>query len=466
LAADHLAAHHEFARQAWQLVGTGPLWREVVLLAVGQLIYLIKGRDMAIALIGNLCPRDPLDTPKGWWQAWMAGDALLETGPNRARDDPHGAELADRVVARLVALLRGGHLSPVERAAAGNTLARLGDPRFRSDAWYLPDEPLLGFVEIPQGPFMMGSDKERDPEAIDHEREQHEVTLAGSYISRYPVTAAQFRAFIEDSGFQLEQDDSMRGVPNHPVVHITWDDARRYCDWLTEQLRAWEDTPEPLASLVRQEGWCVTLPSEAEWEKAAREADGRMYPWGDEPDAHRANYADTGIDTTSAVGCFPGGASPYGIEDLSGNVGGSGRGACGVSIRTRLGTKRYHSARIWKPRGISPVCYGGARSTLKLGSCGVPGEAGAVRSSRTGTSGFASWCGHRRSFTRRFLDAAFDKRERIEEATPRQRIALGPASVGRRGHGLCTALLPPAVSCLNSQGALYSTYGMACRIYG
>ena len=104
------------------------------------------------------------------------------------------------------------------------------------------------------------------------------------------------------------------------MVYVSWHDAVAYCKWLTARLREWSGTPEPLATLLRTEDWRVILPSEAEWEKAARGTDGRVYPWGNEPDPNRANYDETGTNTTSTVGCFPHGASPYGVEELSGNV--------------------------------------------------------------------------------------------------------------------------------------------------
>ncbi|OGR25907.1 MAG: hypothetical protein A2139_14185 [Desulfobacca sp. RBG_16_60_12] len=174
----------------------------------------------------------------------------------------------------------------------------------------------MDFIEIPAGSFLMGSDKKHDPQAEDNEVPQHEVTLPRYYIARYPVTVAQFRTFVEKSRYKLENEDSLHGLPNHPVSNVTWYDALKYCKWLTERLRGWEGTPEPLATLLRMEGWRVSLPSEAEWEKAARGTDGRIYPWGNDPETHRANYDNA----TSVVGCFPGRDSPYGVEDMSANI--------------------------------------------------------------------------------------------------------------------------------------------------
>ena len=277
-------------------------------------------------------------------------------------------------------LLRAEHLSAVERAAAGNTLAQLGDPRFRPEAWFLPSEPLLGFVEIPAGPFRMGSDPALDPLAYADEGPQHEITLPRYYIARYPVTVAQFRAFVDDTGHTPENEGSLRGLPNHPGVWVSWLDALTYCEWLTERLREWGGTPEPQATLLRQEGWCVTLPSEPEWEKAARGIDGRVYPWGNDPDLNRANYGGTGIVTTSAVGCFPGGASPYGVEEMSGNVWEWTRSVWGPYPYPTDAAGRAAREYLEAREGVRRVRRGGAffssprsvRSAVRLGSGPYP----------------------------------------------------------------------------------------------
>ncbi len=232
---------------------------------------------------------------------------------------------------------------PMLRAAAGEALAQLGDPRFRPDAWFLPDDGLLGFVDVPAGPFLMGTPAEDVPALLKRyrgerdwyrdETPQSSVDLPAYYVARYPVTHAQYWAFAQDTGHKTPQAQGDWARPyewrdgqpppqrlDQPVVLVTWHDARAYCAWLTARLRAWQGTPQPLAARLREKGWVVRLPTEAEWEKAARGTDGRAFPWGESPDPNRANYDDTGIGTTSAVGCFPGGASPYGVLDMSGNV--------------------------------------------------------------------------------------------------------------------------------------------------
>ena len=127
----------------------------------------------------------------------------------------------------------------VVRCRVGKTLGRLGDPRFHdADLWCLPKDPLLGFVEIPAGPFTMGSDKARDSDAFDDETPQHQVTLPAYYVGRWPVTVAQFRAFVEESRLTPANRDCLNGVANHPVVNVSWEEALAYCRWLTGKLRA------------------------------------------------------------------------------------------------------------------------------------------------------------------------------------------------------------------------------------
>lgn len=169
-----------------------------------------------------------------------------------------------------------------------------------------------GMVEVPAGAFIMGSDS-----GPADERPAHRVTLPAFHIDRYPVTNARFAEFLDaadthnTSGerlFDFDDPDARihrtsgrwladKGYEAHPVVEVTWAGARDYCAWRGQR-----------------------LPTEAEWEKAARGTDGRKYPWGNAiPDRARAQYA-AGYNQTAPVTAFRAGASRYGIEDLAGNA--------------------------------------------------------------------------------------------------------------------------------------------------
>ena len=191
---------------------------------------------------------------------------------------------------------------------------------FRTDAWYLPDEELLGFVEIPAGPFVMGSDPAIDRLAFENERwsntgRQGTLDLPTFYIGRYEVTVAQFTAFVEATHYRID-DQILQGFPDHPVVDVSWTDAIAYSRWLETTLKEWPETPSQLRQIL-SDGGQVSLPSEAEWEKAARGTDGRVYPWGSQPRPDRANYGGKG---TTRVGNFQCPECVFGLFDMSGNV--------------------------------------------------------------------------------------------------------------------------------------------------
>ncbi len=337
LAGAHLASQTNFAVTAAQLAGQGALWTQVILLAAGKLVYLSGEMDKPLALVGELCPAAPPDTEDAWQKAWLAGEVLLEIGPARAQDSVLGRDLLVRVQLRLAALLAAGALTSQKRALAGNTLAALGDLRFDPDFHHLPAEPLHGFVEIPAGKFVMGSDKKHDSLARDNEMPQHEPELPSYWLARYPVTVAQYRAYVEATGRQPADGDSLRGFANHPVNWITWHEALAYCNWLDGILKAAAAHRAAVSPERERPFWAglaegklrVTLPSEAEWEKAAHGGNEvptsspeapRIYPWGEVFDRDKANTAENGLHTTSPVGCFPRGASLDKILDLSGNV--------------------------------------------------------------------------------------------------------------------------------------------------
>jgi formylglycine-generating enzyme required for sulfatase activity len=167
-------------------------------------------------------------------------------------------------------------------------------------------------VNIPAGPFTMGS----DVGPVD-ERPAHRVDLPAFRIDRFPVTNAQFAEFLNAVGTRNSKGEQLfddkdpdarihrvdgkwiadRGFERHPVVEVSWPGARDYCAWRGRR-----------------------LPSESEWEKAARGEDGRRYPWGNEaPNKARARYA-AGWNETAPVDAHRRGASPYGVLDMAGNT--------------------------------------------------------------------------------------------------------------------------------------------------
>ena len=168
-------------------------------------------------------------------------------------------------------------------------------------------------ARVPAGTFLMGS-TEKDGEVgstvgVD-ELPQRSVDLKAYYIDRYEVTALRYKKFLDATGRKPPGDPRFPeiypwaregGIPkefeNHPVIYVSWDDARAYCAWAGRR-----------------------LPTEAEWEKAARGADGRIWPWGNIYDSNKANVQDYQSGGTLPVGSFPKGVSPYGVYDMAGNV--------------------------------------------------------------------------------------------------------------------------------------------------
>lgn len=259
--------------------------------------------------------------------------------------DWHGVDLyAPRGYERLLRALQvratevGAELNAqIERADEPSRRSPPREGSATSTDPLLIELPKLGFrlelVRVPAGKFLMGSDKAKDKAAWDDEVPQHWVYLDEYLIGKYPVTVAQFAAFVKATGYKTtaEKEGSawnrvdkewkeIKGAnwqrprgpksdvsqkQDHPVTCVSWDDAVAFCTWLSEA-----------------SGRDVRLPSEAQWEKAARgSADDRLWPWGDEPPTARHCNFDMNVGDTTPVGAYsPLGDSPYGCADMAGNV--------------------------------------------------------------------------------------------------------------------------------------------------
>jgi formylglycine-generating enzyme required for sulfatase activity len=349
LAACELSNQPDFAGAIRDRVREDPKWwREVWLLGAGRVKR--GGLGSVVGLMNELLPAGPAEvTDKNdldWQLASLTGQAILECRlADKGATRTASAVLVGRCRDWLVQLIEDGQLSPRDRAEVGDVLSQLGDPRFDPNAFYLPTlyhgqaEPLLGFVEIPAGPFVMGSrDELRKPQSL-------EIPYR-YWIARYPVTVAQYTAFVEDAGYETEKWWAVRGwawrkgeydskiedsesrdwlasrteplrrrpmcwgqqskFANRPVTGVCWFEAMAYATWLTARLAERGD--------VLHEGYIARLPTETEWEKAARTGDRGCYAW----DYPRPDWDEIGRPTT--VGMYPKAATASGVHDLAGNV--------------------------------------------------------------------------------------------------------------------------------------------------
>jgi len=151
-------------------------------------------------------------------------------------------------------------------------------------------------IHMPAGKFTMGEGNDA-----------HSVYVGAYYVAEHPVTNSAYQKFVEAAGHRPPPhwpgNRWQQLLGDHPVVNVSWHDAVAYCSWLTAVT-----------------GQLHRLLTEAEWEKAARGTEGRLYPWGNEFDDTRCNCWEAGIGRTTPVDAFPTGASPYGVMDMSGNV--------------------------------------------------------------------------------------------------------------------------------------------------
>jgi formylglycine-generating enzyme required for sulfatase activity/predicted ATPase len=332
----------ELDDEVWQVLAahlgrTDPdRWREVIVLLGG--IKAIKEPGPVWDFLDALM-QGTEKTDRQAAHAWglrLAAEILAE-GLKRDNLNRKQQRILTAIQQALPAVLATDGLPVAERVAVGRYLAQIGDPRQE-----VKTVDAMRFCCIPAGPFFMGQgEHDRKNEDLLSETPAEEYDLNYDYwLAKYPVTVAQFQAFIDEKDFDVGNSNTLMAAPNTPVVYVSQREALDFCGWLTDRWRK---------SGWLSEGLRVTLPNEPEWEKAARggldipvessAADmaalssnnftynnmqpnpepQRRYPWGNEIDEECANY-DMNVGWISTPGVYFRGASPYGCHDLSGNV--------------------------------------------------------------------------------------------------------------------------------------------------
>ena len=327
-----------FAQRAAALFDPAGYWRNVITWAAGIRAHVKGDLGDVRDLVHELCQVPAQPDALARRQLVFAADVVREVRFCDLLELSWGSDTVADLRQRLLSLLQS--TTPAkefplkERAGVAGQLGWVQDPREGVGTVPRPgkkDRPnLLWTPGIEPGDFIMGGSGDWEGKLQFTHRLQHPFCVAA-----YPVTAAQFELFIQDEGYAREElwtkagwqwrnkeertrpDDyaSAFQTPNHPRVGVTWYEAMAFCKWLNATFK-----PE---ELNLPGGWKVRLPSEAEWERAARHTDGRDSPWDPKDKAEpasRCNCAEAEIGQTSAVGLFPSGQAVCGAADMAGNV--------------------------------------------------------------------------------------------------------------------------------------------------
>jgi formylglycine-generating enzyme required for sulfatase activity len=311
LAARYLSKLTPYPDQIKARIRENPLqWRNVIELLPDE---LLEQRLELWPLIEKLLPSVnetlPADAEDSTWYGVFYAVQLLEKTPSATLQALRKAH-KETIRYVLREIVNKGVLSAQDRLQMAELLAGYGDDRpgvgLSHDTWL----PNIVWCEVPAGRLAIGR---RGSEVGYGVAEQP----AAFKISKYPITVAQFMAFVRDGGYEDSrywplgrnepyQPAEGRDLANHPVTRITWRAATAYCYWLTEKLNL--------------PGMKIRLPSETQWELAARGTDGRIFLSGQPLTAEQGNLNETGLGRIAPVGMFPAGTSPYGVSDMVGNV--------------------------------------------------------------------------------------------------------------------------------------------------
>jgi formylglycine-generating enzyme required for sulfatase activity len=285
------------------------------LLEAGYLSKKNRGKTTRLIRAIADCPTEP----EPFHNLVLAAECLRDAGPTRVEGDiaasltkglqteleaplpKENATWLTRLFGRMIGTAERRKAMVMRRIAASTALSRIESGAFGTESqyWSLPyGEP--EWLTVPAGEFWMGS------ETYPSEKPLHRVIVPEFHIA--PVTNAQYQLYVQANGAtppeHWEDGQPPKDKLAHPVVNVSWDDARQYCEWLSQVT-----------------GKTVRLPTEAEWEKAARgNKDQREYPWGDDFDVMKCNSFELDLRDTTPVGIFLGGKSPFGCLDMSGNV--------------------------------------------------------------------------------------------------------------------------------------------------